>query len=435
MSSKVVVMNATFSTRLEKPKSKGGSPETDKRTFGWLLTLDWGGLEDLGHKQFVACGRAATAERRSVHRFHGGRRTNRQRSGRAGRLQTARLMIIEQGAGATDDTTMHPRDSKRAKPLPNSTLIEALDNNLLIRCASYLDADSLVRLGRASTMFGTPQDGQQRSLVNEAAHQLFRQSATDEERSCLPKHDDESDIGLYRALEKLRQPLSFDELAGNGFSPQEHPAHVTHTPPVWSTAVSGHVMRGGRHFVEFTITSDYTPFVYLGVMRPVSLTNGIDLEADWGDSVDPVQAMSRTNPALLEYLISQRTAKWGDSDIHCCSYFCYGGRCIGSDWDGRTTDDDWHGREGLEGSGTIGLLLDLDEGTLSVFKNSRRLGVMKEGGLNGEYCWFVSVCSSCDKHVEKSSSQLEDWCFPQVFLDQIQITCPYFQTYDTLLIL
>ena len=103
MSSKVVVMNATFSTRLEKPKSKGGSPETDKRTFGWLLTLDWGGLEDLGHKQFVACGRAATAERRSVHRFHGGRRTNRQRSGRAGRLQTARLIIIllERGAWAT----------------------------------------------------------------------------------------------------------------------------------------------------------------------------------------------------------------------------------------------------------------------------------------------------------------------------------------------
>ena len=245
-------------------------------------------------------------------------------------------------------------------------------------------------------MFGTPQDGQQRSLVNEAAHQLFRQSATDEERSCLPKHDDESDIGHYRALEKLRQPLSFDELVGNGFGPQEHPARVTNTPGGWSTAVSGHVMRGGRHFVEFAITtSDYVPFLFLGVMRPVSLSNGIDLGADWRGSVNPVYVLSRHNPALSERLRSQRTAKWGDSDIHCCSYFCDDGYCFESGWDGESTSDSWHGRENLLGGGTIGLLLNLDEGTLAVFKNSRRLGVMKEGGLEGEYCWFVSVFSSC----------------------------------------
>ena len=331
----------------------------------------------------------------------------------------------------------HPRDIKRANLLPTSTLIEALDNDLLIRCASYLDADSLSRLGRASTVFGSPQDGQRRSLVNEAAHQLFRQSATDEERICLTKYDDESDIGLYRALEKLRQPLSFDELAGHGFRPQEHPARVTHNDfGVWSTAVSGHVMRGGRHFVEFAINCGIGPaptgnIVFLGVIRPVSLSHGIDLEADWGGSVNPVYF----EPELSEKLRSQRTAKWGDSDIHCCSYFCRGGRCFETDWNDEETIDEWHGHEDSDGSGTIGLLLDLDEGTLSVFKNGRRLGEMKGGGLSGEYCWFVSVCSSCDKHVEKSSSQLEDWCFPQVFLDQIQITCPYFQTYDTLLIL
>ena len=35
------------------------------------------------------------------------------------------------------------------------------------------------------------------------------------------------------------------------------------------------------------------------------------------------------------------------------------------------------------------MLLDLDEGTLSVYKN-RRLGVMKRG-LAGHYCWFASL--------------------------------------------
>ena len=123
---------------------------------------------------------------------------------------------------------MQPRDNKRARLLPSATL-DTLDNDLLIRCASYLDADGLAQLGRTSARFGIPQAGQQRSLANEAAHQRFRQSATDEERGCLPKYGDESDIGLYRALELLRQPLRFDELVGNGFGPQENPASVTCT--------------------------------------------------------------------------------------------------------------------------------------------------------------------------------------------------------------
>ncbi|EJK58233.1 hypothetical protein THAOC_21661 [Thalassiosira oceanica] len=299
---------------------------------------------------------------------------------------------------------MQPRDSKRARPLPDPTLLEALDNDLLLRCASHLDADGLARLGRASTAFGTPQAGRQRSLANEAAHQQFRQSATDEERRCLPKHNDESDIGLYRALQQLREPLSFDELAGSGFSPQEHPARVTYTGSD-STAVSGHVMRGGRHFVEFTITNanrQGAPFVYLGVIRPVSLTYEIDLEADWRGSVNPVCVTSRYDPAVSEKLISQRTAKWGDSNIHCCSYFSLDGRCRRTDWGTNVTGSEWHGREGLRGSGTIGLLLDLDEGTLSVFKNNRRLGAMNEGGLSGEYCWFVSAISTCAVSMSKS---------------------------------
>ena len=42
------------------------------------------------------------------------------------------------------------------------------------------------------------------------------------------------------------------------------------------------------------------------------------------------------------------------------------------------------------GSYTIGMLLDLDEGTLSVYKNGRKLGVMKRE-LAGHYCWVVSL--------------------------------------------
>ena len=46
--------------------------------------------------------------------------------------------------------------------------------------------------------------------------------------------------------------------------------------------------------------------------------------------------------------------------------------------------------EACHSGDTIGMLLNLDEGTLTVYKNNRRLGVLKDG-LSGSYCWFVSV--------------------------------------------
>ncbi|EJK76435.1 hypothetical protein THAOC_01803 [Thalassiosira oceanica] len=273
---------------------------------------------------------------------------------------------------------MEPRN-KRAR-LPSATL-DGLGNDLLVRCASYLDADGLAQLGRTSARFGIPQAGQQRSLANEAARQRFRQGATEDEGSRLPKYGDESDVGLLRALEQLRQPLCFDELVGNGFSPQEHPASVTCTAYfAWSTAVSGHVMRGGRHFVEFAIKNDrQSSHVHLGVIRPVSLTDDIFVEADWKGNVIPVLFRSNCRLAVAEKLRSQRTAKWGDSNVHCCAYYCYSGRCYWTDWDNEDDNSNWQGQERLQVSSTIGLLLDLDEGTLSVFRNGRRLGAMKEG--------------------------------------------------------
>ena len=39
----------------------------------------------------------------------------------------------------------------------------------------------------------------------------------------------------------------------------------------------------------------------------------------------------------------------------------------------------------------IGLLLDLDEGSMTAFKNGKRLGIMQTSGLSGEYCWAVTL--------------------------------------------
>lgn len=52
---------------------------------------------------------------------------------------------------------------------------------------------------------------------------------------------------------------------------------------------------------------------------------------------------------------------------------------------------EWEGQEQIrETSFKIGMVLDLDNGTLDVYTNDRRLGTMKNG-LVGEYCWVISM--------------------------------------------
>ena len=54
--------------------------------------------------------------------------------------------------------------------------------------------------------------------------------------------------------------------------------------------------------------------------------------------------------------------------------------------------------ETLPGS-VLGLLLDLDNGTLVVYKDRRRLGVRKDG-LSGVFYWCVDMITSMKRGVE-----------------------------------
>ena len=70
------------------------------------------------------------------------------------------------------------------------------------------------------------------------------------------------------------------------------------------------------------------------------------------------------------------------------------GHCWSSDWRDHGPvfigGETWDGMERTSFPCKIGVLLDLDEGTLSVYKNGRKLGIMKRG-LAGHYCWVVST--------------------------------------------
>ena len=51
--------------------------------------------------------------------------------------------------------------------------------------------------------------------------------------------------------------------------------------------------------------------------------------------------------------------------------------------------------DGFQGNASTSLLLDLDDGTLSLYQNGRRLATLKDG-LSGAYCWYASVWKSGD---------------------------------------
>ena len=83
--------------------------------------------------------------------------------------------------------------------------------------------------------------------------------------------------------------------------------------------------------------------------------------------------------------------------MNCCQYSLWSGICCWSIWRpfNRAVNASWDDlRESIASGQTLnsvlGLLLDLDEGTLSVYINGRRLGTMMSG-LSGEYCWVVTM--------------------------------------------
>ena len=101
-----------------------------------------------------------------------------------------------------------------------------------------------------------------------------------------------------------------------------------------------------------------------------------------------------------ESFVDARTERWGSNNIHCCAYSCYEGEYHWSDWADGGNRENWADMRDMEADGTIGLLLDLDEGTLTVYMNGSRLGVMKEG-LSGEYSWFTSVSNANSVRIER----------------------------------
>ena len=114
-------------------------------------------------------------------------------------------------------------------------------------------------------------------------------------------------------------------------------------------------MRLGRHFAQFTVLVGINMF--FGVIR-----SGWDVEGG---------------------------ANAYDVDGH-CFYRTYGGhRYLGAiDWEGMQTARQQGDR--------ISMLLDLDQGSMTVWKNDVKLGVMAAEGMRGPLCWAATMYRSSE---------------------------------------
>ena len=259
------------------------------------------------------------------------------------------------------------RAARDAANLLTATPVEAA----IIIAAALTDPRDLLRLARACRRFaikciaapaahrtaasggGTAAAATQQAVMWSIAEEAARRriaDCTDQERGWVPRRGRESWLGLMWEVQSLRRGAVFCRSHGTitlseGGSLATRGGVLDYTG---YTAASKAVLRAGLHYAEFTMVSGR--LMFFGVIRP-----GWDVEG--GMDADRV-------------------------DGH-CFYLTYDGQRFpgAHNWEGM--------QDAMEEGDRIGLLLDLDQGSMTVYKNDERLGVMAATGLSGEYCWAV----------------------------------------------
>jgi len=268
-----------------------------------------------------------------------------------------------------------------------STVESALANiDVLGLLATFLEADDLRQVRATCKALGCSDEAAFDGLsMTEAAARRVFEGASHEEKAVLPWHDCEGWIEQYHHLLMLRARLTFDQLVDGGIGGIEYQAGdkavVQTTGAVFCSAICGnHIMRAGKHWATFIgVGAGSDPYCSVGVIRPLPGLEHRELEG-----------FHPSRPQFREDLRRERTSRW-EGDVHFCHfYFRDGGECWYSNWED-SSESNWDGFEHYDDrSGELGMLLDLDSGTLSLYQNGLRLGTLKDG-LAGVYCWIACL--------------------------------------------
>ena len=284
--------------------------------------------------------------------------------------------------------------SKQGSSQTSCIELVLFNSDSLFKIASYLTATDLLNLALTCKRFSVSESN--KSLIEETARRIVQDIAivTGEERlkfeatnTVKTRSQRKNEMDRERWLASyhyLQSGVIFDQMHAN-FEYVGNKSRIRSrrsSGSGWNTAFSNNVMKTGRHYVLFD-TSANRGFL-AGVMRPGTLRSRTSVN-------NPIQlSFFRDHYSQSKESLVYNT----NNSIHSCMYYDRDGACYSCHWredtvDNSTRDITW--RECFSNSeGKLGLLLDLDEGTLSVYKNGKSLGVMKRG-LVGHYCWALSI--------------------------------------------
>ena len=262
--------------------------------------------------------------------------------------------------------------------------LSRLDPSLVTQIMSFLGTSLELRnLALTCGSFGWRQtaSGLDWSLVEEVARQVVCSGRNDIDgaRITLSPYVRGTTTWLS-ILRESEHPLKFDTLLGFGIEHANQRRTSVRSGDDICTALAGnYLMVSGIHYAEFHIDATGS---CLGIVRPMP-------------NLDPARfannSFSFFQRSLFGGFLATRTEEWGSGKVHACDFDFYSGEKSWTNWDGEERRwIEWEGMEGCEDGDTVGMLLDLDEGTLTVYKNNRRLGVMKDG-LSGAYCWCATM--------------------------------------------
>ena len=196
--------------------------------------------------------------------------------------------------------------------------------------------------------------------IPEEAARLWVAGRSDQDRGWVPRRGFEGQLGLMNEVVVLQLPLLFGR-AHASLKLSEGETLATKGANIdggWPSAASTAMVRSGRHFALFT-NVEYGRMVFC-VIRP-------DRGAEGG----------REDASEV--------------DGHC--FYCTSdGARFPSDIDGAGWDS-WEGPQNAAEQGDrIGMLLDLDQGSMTVWNNDEKLRVMVAEGLSGPLCWAITLC-------------------------------------------
>ena len=243
---------------------------------------------------------------------------------------------------------------------------DGVTDDVLLRIASFLPtARDLLRLKLTNKRFsekiiavgGAAAAPEMLCIADEAAR-LWLTRCSEHERGWVRCPGLESRLGLMQEVEVFRF-TRFARAHADITLCEDGAVATRGEHGEFRAAASSGVMSSGRHFAQFTLLEGQ--IMFFGAIRPRWDVAGV------------------------------RAGRPQYADGH-CFYSTHNGACF-------PASRKWQGMEPAKQQGDrVGMLLDLDQGSMTVYKNDVMLGVMQ--GLAGPFCWAVSAFRGTSARIE-----------------------------------